>query len=467
MMKVSRLPKCSSGKGAAIAAFVALAGMSASHIAWADPSTSPGLQEVLKLTKAQLGDEVILAFIRKSGKSYDLSVDDLVALKEQGVSQVVIQALMESKPADGSGNPAPVAPQRVSQAPQGTGSPQPGSSSTPSGVAPGPVANAAAGQMSQANQGAANPSSAGGSQGTGPAAADPGENDGQQVPEMNFAYVHDQLAPAGTWLKIEDKDYWRPDAALRGNPDWKPYYDMGQWTDTENGLFWQSDYEWGDIPFHYGRWVKNAQYGWLWVPGYEWGPSWVFWRESEGDDCIGWAPLPPGADFEDGVLMFNGAAVPMDFDFGLDEDAFAFVGDDHFHEPFHRWKGHEFEHHLSHDKSSHAFHNSKVKNDFRKDGQGRFSNHGIGKERGRKLTKVGHSSFEERHPVGDREKLAKSREGPNKQNAHTSPGSKKNARPSTAKSKASPVNKTFRPPAKSGAKAMGGGGGGGGKARKR
>ena len=51
--------------------------------------------------------------------------------------------------------------------------------------------------------------------------------------------------------------YWRPDAAIAANPDWRPYYDMGQWVQTDNGLFWQSDYTWGDIPFHYGRWVLN------------------------------------------------------------------------------------------------------------------------------------------------------------------------------------------------------------------
>jgi len=38
--------------------------------------------------------------------------------------------------------------------------------------------------------------------------------------------------------------YWRPDRAIAANPDWRPYYDNGQWTHTDNGLFWQSDYSW-------------------------------------------------------------------------------------------------------------------------------------------------------------------------------------------------------------------------------
>jgi uncharacterized protein DUF6600 len=60
---------------------------------------------------------------------------------------------------------------------------------------------------------------------------------------------------------------------------------------TEEGWYFESDWEWGWAPFHYGRWYYDDAYGWLWVPGEEWGPAWVDWRES--DEYIGWAPLPP------------------------------------------------------------------------------------------------------------------------------------------------------------------------------
>src|ERR1035438_9602069 len=56
-------------------------------------SLSPGLQEVLKLTKAQMGDDVIVNYVKSSGKSYELSADDLIYLNSQGVSQGVISAL--------------------------------------------------------------------------------------------------------------------------------------------------------------------------------------------------------------------------------------------------------------------------------------------------------------------------------------------------------------------------------------
>jgi hypothetical protein len=41
--------------------------------------------------------------------------------------------------------------------------------------------------------------------------------------------------------------------------------------------------------------------GWVWVPGSEWAPAWVSWRES--DDYIGWAPLPPEAEVDQGVKI--------------------------------------------------------------------------------------------------------------------------------------------------------------------
>jgi hypothetical protein len=53
---------------------------------------------------------------------------------------------------------------------------------------------------------------------------------------------------------------------------------------------------WGWLAYHYGRWGFDASLGWFWVPGTVWGPAWVAWRW--GDAYIGWAPLPPGDDFD-------------------------------------------------------------------------------------------------------------------------------------------------------------------------
>lgn len=188
-----------------------------------------------------------------------------------------------------------------------------------------------------------------------------------QGPEINFDYFHNQLAPFGTWVDVGGGTmYWHPDEAIAANPDWRPYYDMGHWVHTENGLFWQSDYTWGDIPFHYGRWVLDPVRGWLWAPDFTWGPAWVFWRHAEVDASIGWAPLRVGAVFVDGVFMFNGAAVAADFDFGLGEGFFVFAGFDHFHDSFFRMRGHEYAFHVPRERAGEFYRRSVVRNDFRK-----------------------------------------------------------------------------------------------------
>ena len=332
------------------------------------PSTTPpteasGLQEVVTLSRQQLGDDVILSYIRRTGKTYRLSADDLIYLNGAGVSKTVINALLQTGAASlppavaiPAPAPAPVAPPSVAVA---TPAPAPT-------VAPAP-----------------------------PAA-------------VNFTYFHDQLAPFGRWIRVGGAWYWRPDSAIQVNPDFRPYYDMGRWVQTENGLFWQSDYVWGDIPFHYGRWVKDPGWGWLWFPEYEWGPAWVFWRHAEADLAIGWAPLPVGAVVVDGGFLWHGARVGLEFDFGLGEGCFVFVGYDHFHDDFHRWAGREYAWHIHGDRFHDFYRRSVIRNDFHRDEYGRFVNQGIGRERLEQAThgRVERASFEDRAPVGNRGALA-------------------------------------------------------------
>ena len=331
---------------------------------------SPDLQEVVRLSQAKMPDDVIKNYIASSGKSYRLSADDIIYLNSQGVSAGVISALQTTTPAPVAvpqpAVPTPQSPptEQVPSAPPAYGTPPPDASAAPI---------------------------------TAPVPPPP--------PEVNFQYFHDQLAPFGTWINVNGVMYWRPDAALAVNPDWRPYYDMGQWVDTENGLYWQSDYTWGDIPFHYGRWVLYPGMGWLWAPDYVWGPAWVFWRQDEVDGCIGWAPLPVGAVFIDGGFRYHGLAVGLDFDFGLGEACFTFVDYGHFHERFVRMRGHEWAWNIDHARMHAYFGHSVIRNDFHRDDHGRFVNNGIGRDRVARLTHVEHSSFEERNPVGDRSRL--------------------------------------------------------------
>lgn len=104
-------------------------------------------------------------------------------------------------------------------------------------------------------------------------------------------YFYEQLSPYGQWVYYQPYGYvWLPNAG----PTFAPYCSSGHWVWTEYGWTWVSDYAWGWIPFHYGRWDYISCYGWIWVPGTVWGPAWVVWSSSP--EYYGWAPLWPGAD---------------------------------------------------------------------------------------------------------------------------------------------------------------------------
>ena len=111
--------------------------------------------------------------------------------------------------------------------------------------------------------------------------------------DRDSSYFYDTLTPYGTWVRLSAYGYvWVPrNMGYR----WRPYL-FGRWAWTDYGWTWISDEEWGWVPFHYGRWGWDDDLGWFWVPGSVWGPAWVFWRTN--DFYFGWAPLPPGLDFD-------------------------------------------------------------------------------------------------------------------------------------------------------------------------
>jgi hypothetical protein len=59
-------------------------------------ANSPALDEVLKLKKSGMSPETIINFIKSKNQQYDLSADDMVSLKAQGVSEPIINALLAS-----------------------------------------------------------------------------------------------------------------------------------------------------------------------------------------------------------------------------------------------------------------------------------------------------------------------------------------------------------------------------------
>ncbi len=60
-------------------------------------SLLPGMVDVVGLTKAGFGEGLILAKVQRAGVSYDLSTDQMIYLKNQGVSENVISALLQGK----------------------------------------------------------------------------------------------------------------------------------------------------------------------------------------------------------------------------------------------------------------------------------------------------------------------------------------------------------------------------------
>jgi len=128
---------------------------------------------------------------------------------------------------------------------------------------------------------------------------------------IGFDQFHDRLARHGDWVYSDRWGLvWIP---FDVPSDFRPYDTDGYWAYTyDYGLTWVSDYDWGDIVFHYGRWVDDPDDGWLWIPGYEWAPAWVIWRSNGA--YTGWMPMPP----DDAFLGYGGGGfgIGVGFSFG-------------------------------------------------------------------------------------------------------------------------------------------------------
>ena len=123
--------------------------------------------------------------------------------------------------------------------------------------------------------------------------ADPATNGYADTDPSALTDFREPLSPYGSW--VEDANYgtvWIPNSGVVG-ADFAPYQSAGHWAlDDNDDWIWVSDYDWGYVPFHYGRWVWLAGSGWGWIPGRTYAPAWVNWRVGEGG-YIGWAPMPP------------------------------------------------------------------------------------------------------------------------------------------------------------------------------
>jgi hypothetical protein len=133
----------------------------------------------------------------------------------------------------------------------------------------------------------------------------------------SYSTFYTKLEPQGAWRETAAYGYvWQPREAQESRT-WRPYTN-GHWVYTDVGWTWVSEEPFGWATYHYGRWTRLRNIGWVWVPGDEWAPAWVSWRK--GDDYIGWAPLPPEARFDRASGIHNWA--DNYYDIGPDQYCF-------------------------------------------------------------------------------------------------------------------------------------------------
>jgi hypothetical protein len=144
---------------------------------------------------------------------------------------------------------------------------------------------------------------------------------------VDLGFFYDNLASYGNWIQRPSYGWvWTPNEV---STNWRPYED-GHWVWTDQGWTWITDEPYGWATYHYGRWYQDPEIGWAWVPGDEWGPSWVSWQE--GDNYVGWAPLPPGVDISASYdAGYNGGYAS--YDYGIGPDAYVFVPEQYFLAP--------------------------------------------------------------------------------------------------------------------------------------
>jgi hypothetical protein len=249
---------------------------------------SSGADDLIRMARSGVDEEVLAAYIEAAPESFDLSADDIITLKDLGVPSKVINEALRHGRANVSGYESAAEAEETME-------------------------SAALDDESAVLTSAA-------------VAPQPGD--------LNISFFYEALYPYGNWLDINGEWCWRPNAAAI-SPDWAPYCRHGRWVDSDWGWCWVSDYSWGWAPFHYGRWFRHRNHGWCWVPDSEWGPAWVAWRRGNG--YCGWAPLPPRTRYVAGHGFYFGASrAGSDFEFNLTFHDYFFVPTNRFCDP-HPW----------------------------------------------------------------------------------------------------------------------------------
>jgi uncharacterized membrane protein YgcG len=77
-----------------IAAMVVLPFLALTVSAQTAPQLSYGVPQVLQLSQAKVSDSTIIAYIQNSGNSYGLDANQIIYLRQQGVSDAVINTML-------------------------------------------------------------------------------------------------------------------------------------------------------------------------------------------------------------------------------------------------------------------------------------------------------------------------------------------------------------------------------------
>ncbi len=330
------------------------------------PKISAQLQDIVTLAERGVGDDVLLAFVAKAPAPMNLTAEEILYLNDLGISEAVITVMIRHRgtaealattPVVPPTNPATAAAAPPPPAPPIVANPAP--SNAPAVAAPAPSVTIMAAPEFET---VALP----------PAALT------VAPPPVQESYFYSSLQPYGSWVQVADYGYcWQPTVAVV-NPDWRPYCDRGRWIYSDCGWYWHSDYSWGWAPFHYGRWQRHPHHGWVWLPDTVWGPAWVTWRYS--DSYYGWAPLPPGAYFDQHVgLSFRTGHVGISFDFGLGRDSYTFVPSHRFYDRT-PWR-----HALPRNRVAAVYNNTTVINNYVQINKN-VVNEGIGRDRIARIT---------------------------------------------------------------------------------
>lgn len=255
----------------------------------ANVALSPTAAEVVRMADANVEPNVILSFVNNANGTFNLGSSQIIYLRDLGVKDEVLTAMIQH---DQTLTGGAVSAANTTDTWQST---------TPNPPAPAPAYAPASGQPAPPEAAPSSPPPAG--------------------VNNNF---YGALSPYGQWVNIDGYGWcWQPTAAVT-DPNWRPYANGGRWVYTDDGWYWQSDYTWGGVAFHYGRWFDNPACGWCWWPDNVWAPSWVTWAYN--DAYCGWAPLPPFSCWTAGLgFTYCGSPIGFGFGFGLGYGCYSFV----------------------------------------------------------------------------------------------------------------------------------------------